>query len=388
MPIPQINPINPYGAFREARMQNEDRAAQAVQNRLAQMYAANQDSRSASAEQRAQAGFDATQQANSAQIDMQAREQVAGWANNLLSRQDIDDNARVQIIQQAVQNPATADVLKRAGVAQIDWNNPQQVIQGIRSAAGWGAKSQQMRPPPTLNTQEGPYGSRIVTYGDNLQIIKDPSMEPKQTAKPPVGYQWQGSELVPVPGGPADPNSTGTQRSASTQLRKEFNNLPQVKDYRLVLPLYERASTAPDTRAGDISLIYALGKMFDPGSVVREGELTLSQNAAPWLQKYAANVKSQVARTGRVDAATRTEILAALQGQIESLRGPYEMARSDYAQYASDYGIDPGLILGTDPKEIGQKQPAPSKQKITEGSIIEDTNGQRMILRGNKWVPL
>lgn len=144
----QIDPAayqNAFYANQDWLARGRQEQAQTAQNRLAQMYAANQDARAASAEQRAQAGFDANQQANASQIDVQAMEQVAGWASNLLSRQDIDDNTRVQIVQQAVQNPATADVLKRAGVAQIDWSNPQQVIQGIRSAAGWGQQSEQSR---------------------------------------------------------------------------------------------------------------------------------------------------------------------------------------------------------------------------------------------------
>jgi hypothetical protein len=154
--------VNPYAAteafYRQQNYSQGQRAEreQTAQNKLAQLYAANQDSRAASAEQRAQAGVDATQQDNAQKIDMQAREQVGVWANNLLSRQDIDDNARVQIIQQAAQNPATADVLRRAGIAQMDWANPEQVLRGLHGAAGWGVKVSE---PFTLGPGQKRFGA-------------------------------------------------------------------------------------------------------------------------------------------------------------------------------------------------------------------------------------
>jgi hypothetical protein len=132
-------------------------------------------------------------------------------------------------------------------------------------------------------------------------------------------------------------------------LRKEFEGQQAVKDYSTVLPLYQRAATAPNTRAGDISVVYALGKMFDPTSVVREGELQLSQNAAPWVRKIVADARSQISGTGAIDPQTRKDILAAMEGQVNALRASYERERERFSGYAAQYGATPSQIVGTDP---------------------------------------
>lgn len=134
-------------------------------------------------------------------------------------------------------------------------------------------------------------------------------------------------------------------------LRKEFEDSSEVKNYRSVLPLFQRRRTAPNDRAGDISVIYALGKMFDPTSVVREGELQLSMNAAPWLQKMAAAVNSQITGEGRLNPEMRAEILGALRGQVDALKPAYEQERGRYGQYAKQYGFTDSDIVGPNPAE-------------------------------------
>jgi hypothetical protein len=62
------------------------------------------------------------------------------------------------------------------------------------------------------------------------------------------------------------------------EIRKEFNALPEVKAYRDIIPVVEAARSAPDTRAGDMQLAYAVGKVLDPNSVVREGEFKMAQD--------------------------------------------------------------------------------------------------------------
>jgi hypothetical protein len=171
-----------------------------------------------------------------------------------------------------------------------------------------------------------------------------------------------------------------------TKLRKEYEDSDAVKNYRTVLPLYQRAVTAPNTRAGDISVIYALGKMFDPTSVVREGELILSQNAAPWLIKVASEANSQLTGEGSISPQTRAQILEALKGQVDALREPYVQERNRYSEYASGYGTAPDQVVGPDPVDAFPKTPV---QKIEEGTIIVNPKTKaRMIFKGGKWQPL
>lgn len=174
-----------------------------------------------------------------------------------------------------------------------------------------------------------------------------------------------------------------------TSLRKEFESTDAAKNYRAVLPLYNRAKTAPNSRAGDISLIYALGKMFDPTSVVREGELVLAQNAAPWLVKMASQANSQLTADGQLNPQTRAMIMEALKGQVDSFRIPYDQERERYSQYATEYGIDPFKVVGKDAAEAFDVPSGTRDARIPNGVAIRNTSksGRPIISRdgGTTW---
>jgi len=172
-----------------------------------------------------------------------------------------------------------------------------------------------------------------------------------------------------------EPAKTGGGMKEATTLRKEFDALPAVKDYRQVITLYQRAANAPNTRAGDLSIVYALGKIFDPGSVVREGELQLAQDAAPWLKKIVGQAQSQIKGTGGLLPEVRAELLDAMKGQVTSVGEQYAQTRSQYDEYAKNYGIDPSLVIGKDPTPA---TPAAGGERKTVG-------GRTYVKQGAQW---
>jgi hypothetical protein len=237
--------------------------------------------------------------------------------------------------------------------------------------------------PVRFETVQGPRGSRLkrnTITGEEIQVV-GPEASGGDGPRAPSAYMFtpEGG-LVPIPGGPADPNRPKgpASRREAASLRKEFEGMPAVKDYRTVLPLLERASTAPNTRAGDVSIIYALGKMFDPTSVVREGELVLAQGTAPWLRKLASKANSQISGEGALNPETRKEIMATLQGQVDALRQPYEQERQRFATYAQDYELDPFAVVGGDVNDAFGGGDVPT---------ATGPNGQKLYLRNGKWVP-
>jgi hypothetical protein len=168
----------------------------------------------------------------------------------------------------------------------------------------------------------------------------------QKTGKPVVGVMDMDSAnpqatLRPIGDAPRPASASNPQ-----SLRKEFDSQDSVQNFKSAFTQYRRATTAPDTRAGDISVVYALGKIFDPNSVVREGEIALSQNAQPWLQKIAREANSQIKRAGRLDAQTRSEIVAAMRGQIDAMGEQYTMDRERFTQYAADMGFEPASVVG------------------------------------------
>jgi hypothetical protein len=121
-------------------------------------------------------------------------------------------------------------------------------------------------------------------------------------------------------------------------VRKELNGLPQVKNYREALPAYESAKIAPDTPAGDIDLIYAVGKTLDPNSVVREGELNLVIRSGSPLQKFTGYV-NYIKGGGRLPKAQREQLIAMLENRMGQLKMNHDQAVSPYRQQVKRMGL-------------------------------------------------
>lgn len=118
----------------------------------------------------------------------------------------------------------------------------------------------------------------------------------------------------PVAGIPA--MSSEEIRKAETDLRKEFNALPQVKDFAIRSSALDTvlASAEDPSPAGDISLIFAYMKMLDPNSVVREGEFATAQSAGSvpesiWAKYNQAVEGTRLAPTVRQDFVDRARRL-------------------------------------------------------------------------------
>ena len=210
---------------------------------------------------------------------------------------------------------------------------------------------------PQRAPTESPVNNQLITRPVANGMVQDFAWNPRTKQREPVGEPYK-------------PEKSAADSRLSVTLRKEFEGLKPVADYMTVLPLYRRAATAPDTRAGDISVIYALGKMFDPTSVVREGELILSKNAAPWLVKVASEANSQISGKGAIAPETRKQIVEALKGQVDSMRVGYQRERERFTQYAPSYGVDPNEIVGSDPAEAYSDAPKAKKAAPKPGQVV------------------
>lgn len=181
------------------------------------------------------------------------------------------------------------------------------------------------------------------------QVLTDPQ-QPVDLRRAELGAQRDqigvqrdqyGAESAPV-----------TDRFSREQaLRQQFNQNPEVQSYRAVVPLYISARNAADTRAGDLNIIYAFGKMMDPGSVVREGELVLAQGTSPIAQRLRALLSSELSGTGRMNASTRRNLMAELQSRRLELARSYAAQRNQYTAAAREYGLDPELVVGQHPAQ-------------------------------------
>ncbi len=120
------------------------------------------------------------------------------------------------------------------------------------------------------------------------------------------------------------------ENTSTTSLRKEFNALPEVKEFSKVRSAYNKVKEAgkDPSAAGDLSLIFNYMKILDPGSVVREGEFATAQQATGVSGKII-NTYNQLLKGTRLNADQRDDFLnqarKAASGQFVGLEE--QMAR-------------------------------------------------------------
>lgn len=183
------------------------------------------------------------------------------------------------------------------------------------------------------------------------------------TPKPreaPSGYRWgQNESLEAIPGGPADKPAGGDDKTIDREIsvRKEFEGLDPVKQYRTVLPLFASAVQAGDNGAGDLNIIYALGKVMDPTSAVREGELEMAATTGSMGEQLKGYFQ-QINRGGRLTPEVRKQLLGELRGRTGAIADAYNQTRGSYKQLAERYGMDETSIVGSHPGEPFQQAEA------------------------------
>ncbi len=164
-------------------------------------------------------------------------------------------------------------------------------------------------------------------------------------------------------------------------LRKEVQSLPSYKNLAQAAPIYKAmAETAGrDTRASDLNLVYGLGKIMDPTSVVREGEMVMVKNTASlpdWLQGAIASINGGAALTPE----TRKAIMAEAYGRVKGYQDAFEQDAEQYRGIVDRYQINPQDVL----PNMGALAPWEAPQRASElpPGVTEEDIAHTMRLHG------
>lgn len=182
-------------------------------------------------------------------------------------------------------------------------------------------------------------------------------------------------------------------RKLEKEFRGEFNKDPSVKQLRQALPQWTSAlkSARLNTRAADVSLVYAIAKIYDPTSVVREGEYAMvirnSNNLPDFLQGY---IKSVTAGKSALSAQAKNDLLSAAAGRMNGYRDNSRFARAsaDYAakrdnldlqaiynreEFSQSYDISKENFADTKPLKVNLLR---TNQRITQEMLqkADDTD--------------
>lgn len=191
-----------------------------------------------------------------------------------------------------------------------------------------------------------------------------------------------------------DPNAApaGVDFDSVSGIRKEIHQLPSYKNLAQATPIYQAmAETASrDSRASDLNLVYGLGKIMDPTSVVREGEMFMVQGINTLPDKLVEGINSVLTGESTLSDATREAILTEAYGRMKGYRDAFDSDAAAYRDLADRYKIDEADILPQfqtlEPYQPPPPAPAPGSvprilddagyNALPSGTLFIDPDGQ------------
>lgn len=148
---------------------------------------------------------------------------------------------------------------------------------------------------------------------------------------------------------------------STSKLRKEVQDLPSYKNVAQAAPVYKSMLEAAgrDNRAADVNLIYGMAKIMDPGSVVREGEMTIAQAIATLPQQLRATIQSQLTGDGRLSPEVRAAIMQEARGRIGAYQSMFDQDMSMYRGIAQRGRMNEADVIPSFGPFEDYKPPAP-----------------------------
>ncbi len=170
-----------------------------------------------------------------------------------------------------------------------------------------------------------------------------------------------------------------------TKLRKEYTS--QIGPVVDTQQAYQRVKASQDNAVGDLSLIFGYMKMLDPGSVVREGEFATAQNAAG-VPERVLNAYNRALTGERLGVNQRKQFISQAKDLNDVAERRAKEVRESLMPAISAYKLDKNNIFGDATKAPEPPKPAPAPAPAAEQTATNPKTGERLVLRGGKWVPL
>lgn len=177
-------------------------------------------------------------------------------------------------------------------------------------------------------------------------------------------------------------NST---RGREADLRSEFAGLQTSKDWWAVQPVIQTAREAAktDNKSADLNLIYATAKLYDPGSVVREGETSMQVKQGSPAEQFQGLWHSVVGG-GRLTPEVRAKLMEQIESRARGYEDAYNTRANQYMGIANRYGIDPQNIVTTTPNTAVRAASSSTVSESPSAQFRITVNGKPYIFPSQK----
>jgi hypothetical protein len=202
-------------------------------------------------------------------------------------------------------------------------------------------------PPPAM----GPAPANVTVLSGFTDPQGNPLvLDPRSNTVAPAG---QGR--VEPGAAPPQIKPAGGARDAAT-LRNEY--LRETRDFRERFGAYQQIEALSGGGAvNDRALVIALMKVYDPTSVVREGEQAMMSNAGG-APEWARNTYNKILSGESLTPEQRAAMVQSARALVESQRPSYDATTSEYRRLAIEGGLEPSQVIVN---TSGQATPAPGQ---------------------------
>lgn len=169
---------------------------------------------------------------------------------------------------------------------------------------------------------------------------------------------------------PRQVQEAGPKFDDITALRKNFEGLDEVKRWKQALPSFNSMVTALNnpSKAADLPFIYGIAKIFDPDSVVREGEQYIIRNTQGLPSEVAAAVNRVLGDGQQLQPAVRHQLATLGRDRMLEYQQQFRGVEGQYRGIAAEGKIRPELIISPMGK-MSNLPPAPASPPAAPGGL-------------------
>lgn len=173
----------------------------------------------------------------------------------------------------------------------------------------------------------------------------------------------------------------------TTSLRKEFNALEEVKQFKSLKPQFLKMEALgnkfkknPNINKAflDQGLIVIFNKMLDPASVVRESEFARTPEFIPLLNRIEGFLPKLKQGGAGMTNADRIQLIDDAKTLFDVHADEFNLAIERRTELAKEAGVKPALAVPAKRFERG----------IADGTIIQNAAGEKQIRRNGEWQAL